>query len=231
MHNYGKSFSLLSSLLLFSLSLLFLPILTQLQVSQLCSLWEITPKYWLFILADRLERLLGRFICQLLWRASTSTCRPTRRRSSKMPRRQPPHTPTAPRPAFCLLPCSQTGLTPMENSPFEDMRSRRLIQGDSALSRCSPGQYSGLAPPAKVMPAEPFLSVAFYRRLTMPVAIERYTERRSNYSMIAVNPSSTSWASMTKHFNTLSIISLTERNGCSKRCHFYLYWPKIYLWR
>jgi len=72
---------------------------------------------------------------------------------------------------------AQTALTLMQKSPFEDVRSRRLIQG---------------AAPAKVMPTQSFLSVTLYRGLTMPVAIERNTEGRSNYSMIAVNPSRTS---------------------------------------
>ena len=39
------------------------------------------------------------------------------------------------------------------------------------------------------MPIESLVSVVFYRGLTMQVAVERDTEGRSNYSMIAVNPS------------------------------------------
>ena len=51
------------------------------------------------------------------------------------------------------------------------------------------GEYSALAALAEVMPIESLVSVVFYRGLTMQVAVERDTEGRSNYSMIAVNPS------------------------------------------
>ena len=39
------------------------------------------------------------------------------------------------------------------------------------------------------MPIESLVSVVFYRGLTMQVAVERDSEGRSSYSMIAVNPS------------------------------------------
>jgi len=39
------------------------------------------------------------------------------------------------------------------------------------------------------MPIESLVSVVFYRGLTMQVAVERDAQGRSNYSMIAVNPS------------------------------------------
>ena len=76
--------------------------------------------------------------------------------------------------------------------PVEDMRSRGLIQGDSAFPQHSPGEYSSLAAPAEVMPTESLLSLTFYRGLTMLMAIERDTEGRINYPMVAVNLSCTS---------------------------------------
>ncbi|RPB05353.1 hypothetical protein L873DRAFT_1785580 [Choiromyces venosus 120613-1] len=42
---------------------------------------------------------------------------------------------------------------------------------------------------AKVIPIESLVSVVFYHGLTMQVTVERATEGRSKYSMIAVNPS------------------------------------------
>ena len=39
------------------------------------------------------------------------------------------------------------------------------------------------------MPNEFLASVVFYRGLTIPVAAERDTEEKRNYSMIAANPS------------------------------------------
>jgi len=84
---------------------------------------------------------------------------------------------------------TQPALTLMEKASFEDMRSRGLIQRDSVFAGHSLGEYSALAALAEVMPIESLVSVVFYRGLTMQVAVERDTEGRSNYSMIAVNPS------------------------------------------
>ena len=92
---------------------------------------------------------------------------------------------------------TQSVLTLMEKPPVEEVRCPGLIQGDSAFTRHTLGGYSALAASAKVMPAEYLLSVA-YCGLTMPVATERNDEGRSNYPIVAVDPSRTSWTSMTK---------------------------------
>lgn len=54
----------------------------------------------------------------------------------------------------------------MEKLTIEDVRSRRVIQRDSAFSGDSPGEYLSLAAPANVMPAESVLFVAFHHVLT-----------------------------------------------------------------
>jgi len=84
---------------------------------------------------------------------------------------------------------TQPALTLMEKASFEDMRSRGLVQRDSAFAGHSLGEYSALAALAEVMPIESLVSVVFYRGLTMQVAVERDEQGRSNYSMCAVNPS------------------------------------------
>lgn len=84
---------------------------------------------------------------------------------------------------------TQPALTLMEKASFEDMRSRGLVQRDSVFAGHSLGEYSALAALAEVMPIESLVSVVFYRGLTMQVAVERDAEGRSNYSMVAVNPS------------------------------------------
>jgi len=68
------------------------------------------------------------------------------------------------------------------------MRSRGLIRPYSVFTRYSLGEYSALAALAEVMPIEPLVSVASYRAPTMQVPVERDPERRSNHSMIAVDP-------------------------------------------
>lgn len=84
---------------------------------------------------------------------------------------------------------TQPALTLMEKASFEDMRSRGLVQRDSVFAGHSLGEYSALAALAEVMPIESLVSVVFYRGLTMQVAVERDSEGRSSYSMVAVNPS------------------------------------------
>ena len=84
---------------------------------------------------------------------------------------------------------TQPALTLMEKASFEDMRSKGLIQRDSSFAGHSLGEYSALASIAEVMPIESLVSVVFYRGLTMQVAVERDEQGRSNYSMVAVNPS------------------------------------------
>ena len=62
---------------------------------------------------------------------------------------------------LCATLLTQTAPTLIEKPPVEDVRSRGLIQGDSAFARYSPGEYSALEAPAKVITAESLLSVAF----------------------------------------------------------------------
>ena len=84
---------------------------------------------------------------------------------------------------------TQPALTLMEKASFEDMRSKGLVQRDSSFAGHSLGEYSALAALAEVMPIESLVAVCFYRGLTMQVAVERDASGRSNYSMVAVNPS------------------------------------------
>ncbi|PUU78407.1 fatty acid synthase beta subunit [Tuber borchii] len=72
---------------------------------------------------------------------------------------------------------------------FEDVGSRDLFQRDFVFAGHSWGGCSALAALAEVMPIGSLVSVVFYRGFTMQVAVERDTDGRSNYSMIAVNPS------------------------------------------
>ena len=84
---------------------------------------------------------------------------------------------------------TQPALTLMEKASFEDMYSKGLVQRDSSFAGHSLGEYSALAALAEVMPIESLVAVCFYRGLTMQVAVERDSFGRSNYSMVAVNPS------------------------------------------
>lgn len=84
---------------------------------------------------------------------------------------------------------TQPALTLMEKASFEDMRSKGLLPEDCMFAGHSLGEYSALSSLADVMPIESLVDVVFYRGMTMQVAVPRDSLGRSNYGMIAVNPS------------------------------------------
>ncbi|KAG0203436.1 3-oxoacyl-[acyl-carrier-protein] synthase [Mortierella sp. GBA30] len=84
---------------------------------------------------------------------------------------------------------TQPALTLMEKAAFEDMRSKGLIQGNCAFAGHSLGEYSALAAIGEVLPIESLVDVVFYRGMTMQVAVPRDSVGRSNYGMVAINPS------------------------------------------
>ncbi|KAI0787467.1 fatty acid synthase [Fomes fomentarius] len=84
---------------------------------------------------------------------------------------------------------AQIALVVTERAAFEDMRSKGLVQLDSAFAGHSLGEYSALASIADVLPISALADVVFYRGITMQRAVERDSQNRSNYAMCAVNPS------------------------------------------
>ncbi|ANB12603.1 tetrafunctional fatty acid synthase subunit FAS1 [Sugiyamaella lignohabitans] len=84
---------------------------------------------------------------------------------------------------------TQPALTLMEKASFEDMKSKGLIDSSSSFAGHSLGEYSALASLGDVMPIESLVDVVFYRGMTMQVAVPRDSAGRSNYGMVAVNPS------------------------------------------
>jgi malonyl CoA-acyl carrier protein transacylase len=88
------------------------------------------------------------------------------------------------------------------------MRSKGLIQRDSAFAGHSLGEYSALASIADVLPISSLVDVVFYRGITMQSAVERDSQNRSNYAMCAVNPSRIS-----KTFNEVALREVVEIVG------------------
>lgn len=84
---------------------------------------------------------------------------------------------------------TQPALTLMEKAAFEDMKSKGLVDGASSFAGHSLGEYSALTSLAEVMPIESLVDVVFYRGMTMQVAVPRDSFGRSNYGMVAINPS------------------------------------------
>ena len=84
---------------------------------------------------------------------------------------------------------TQPALTLMEKASFEDMKAKGLIAADCTFAGHSLGEYSSLASLGDVMPIESLVDIVFYRGMTMQVAVPRDAAGRSNYGMVAVNPS------------------------------------------
>lgn len=91
---------------------------------------------------------------------------------------------------------AQPALTVTEKAAFQDMAVRGLVSDKSKYAGHSLGEYAALCAIADIMPLEQILSIVFYRGLSMQVAVERDEEGRSEFGMMAVDPSR-----VTKGFN------------------------------
>ena len=77
----------------------------------------------------------------------------------------------------------------MQKALFDDMRDKGFVPEGSKFAGHSLGEYSALAAMANTVPLEQLLSIVFYRGLSMQVAVDRDENGRSEYAMLAVNPS------------------------------------------
>ncbi|OCL12674.1 putative fatty acid synthase beta subunit [Glonium stellatum] len=84
---------------------------------------------------------------------------------------------------------AQPALTVMEKATFADLQSKGFVQSGAQYAGHSLGEYSALASLSDFMTIESLVSVSFYRGLTMQASMERDDDGRTDYSMVAVNPS------------------------------------------
>jgi fatty acid synthase subunit beta len=84
---------------------------------------------------------------------------------------------------------TQPALTLMEIAVFRDMQARGVVSDGSYFAGHSLGEYSALCAVVDIASIEEFMSVVFYRGLTMQYAVKRDGAGRSDFSMVAVNPS------------------------------------------
>lgn len=83
---------------------------------------------------------------------------------------------------------AQPALTLMEKAAYEDLRANGLASPQSSFAGHSLGEYSALASVGDVLSIETLCDIVFYRGLTMQVAVKRDSEGRSQYGMVATNP-------------------------------------------
>ena len=84
---------------------------------------------------------------------------------------------------------AQPALTLMEMAELEHLRSKGLVQERALFAGHSLGEYSALGAFTTFMPVEELLNLVFYRGLTMQTAMQRDEAGRTDFSMVAVNPS------------------------------------------
>ncbi|KAI9744714.1 MAG: hypothetical protein M1818_001639 [Claussenomyces sp. TS43310] len=84
---------------------------------------------------------------------------------------------------------AQPALTLMELAELAHLREKGLIQEHAMFAGHSLGEYSALGALTSFMTLEELLNLVFYRGLTMQVALTRDDLGRTDFSMVAVNPS------------------------------------------
>jgi fatty acid synthase subunit beta len=84
---------------------------------------------------------------------------------------------------------TQPALTLMELAIFADLRSRGLISEHSSYAGHSLGEYAALSAVAQIFSIESLVATVFYRGLMMQFAVERDEAGRSEFGMMAVDPS------------------------------------------
>ncbi|KAI8317814.1 hypothetical protein GQ54DRAFT_342107 [Martensiomyces pterosporus] len=84
---------------------------------------------------------------------------------------------------------TQPALVVLELAAVADLRSRSLVQKSAAFAGHSLGEYSALAAVGEVFSVEDAIDIAFYRGMVMQSAIDRDEQNRSQFGMVAVDPS------------------------------------------
>lgn len=84
---------------------------------------------------------------------------------------------------------SQPALALMEMVEFEHLKARGVVQSGALFAGHSLGEYAALGACTSFMSFENLLTLIFYRGLKMQNALQRDGQGRTDYSMMAVDPS------------------------------------------
>ncbi|KAL3671875.1 hypothetical protein V7S43_002543 [Phytophthora oleae] len=83
---------------------------------------------------------------------------------------------------------SQPALVLLEKAMFSEIEAAQLIPDDAYFAGHSLGEYAGLISFAGVLTVEALMDLVFLRGLIMQKAVKRDAEGRSDYGMVATNP-------------------------------------------
>ncbi|KAJ1733092.1 fatty acid synthase alpha subunit Lsd1, partial [Coemansia biformis] len=84
---------------------------------------------------------------------------------------------------------TQTTLILVATAAVADMRAKGLVQSDAMFAGHSLGEYCALAALGDIFSLEGLLDITFYRGMIMQSAIPRDEQGRSEFGMVAVDPS------------------------------------------
>lgn len=84
---------------------------------------------------------------------------------------------------------AQPAIVLMELAAFEDIKSKGLVQNNAPYAGHSLGEYTALGTLAGILTIESLLSLVFYRGLAMQMSMQRDDDGKTDFSMVAVNPS------------------------------------------
>ncbi|KAH6719177.1 fatty acid synthase subunit beta dehydratase [Leptodontidium sp. MPI-SDFR-AT-0119] len=105
---------------------------------------------------------------------------------------------------------AQPALTVTGHAQYQHLRSKGLIAENALFAGHSLGEYTAVSTIGDVMPFEKLLTVTFFRALLMNSAVTRNAQGRSEFGMMAINPSRIS-----KHFDTSIMQCITNKVAVS----------------
>ncbi|KAF4131937.1 4'-phosphopantetheinyl transferase domain-containing protein [Phytophthora infestans] len=83
---------------------------------------------------------------------------------------------------------SQPAIVLLEKAMFSEIKAAQLISDDAYLAGHSLGEYAGLISFADALAVEALMDLMFLRGMIMQKSVKRDAEGRSDYGMVAVNP-------------------------------------------
>ncbi|KAJ5421094.1 hypothetical protein N7465_003613 [Penicillium sp. CMV-2018d] len=107
---------------------------------------------------------------------------------------------------------TQPALTLMELAIYEDLKSRGVLSPTATFAGHSLGEYAAIAAVGKLVPLETLMAIAFYRGLSMQIAVQRDSAGRSAFAMCALNPSKLSPAIDGHQVETI-VKTISEETG------------------
>ncbi|KAJ2065395.1 fatty acid synthase alpha subunit Lsd1, partial [Coemansia sp. S2] len=84
---------------------------------------------------------------------------------------------------------TQVALVTFAMAAVADMHANSLVQSDAAFAGHSLGEYAALSSMTSILTLEDILDIVFFRGMLMQAVVERDDQGRSQYGMVAVDPS------------------------------------------